>query len=245
MTYNSTFALSTVGCKGVFDRLLGTAPRQSWHLPFLTEFDATVNRFFITLLAEEVGQRSCSAEQATYEGDRVLLLLDRLFHLIEESAENHRLIISLAVSIGRWIALKGGEIKELDLIVSGIATYANESKTQQDLENLHDVSLRVLRAADDFIKADLDKRNPKRPWRLLCLNHCIIATRTGNGDLARSAYDRLIKFLPEEAEGFFRMGLEKIRAGQFTLQCRHVMDAYYQMYCSDDCARERSCIHLH
>lgn len=98
-----------------------------------------------------------------------------------------------------------------------------ESKAQRDLKNLYDVSLRALRAADEFIKADLDKTNPQRPWRLLCLNHCILATRTGSGGVAQSTYDKLIKSLPEEAGGFFRMGSEKVRAGQFSLQCRHVM----------------------
>ena len=104
---------------------------------------------------------------------------------------------------------------------------------QKDLQELYEISLRVLYAVDDFFKADLDKRNLQRPWRLLCLNHCIIATRTGQGELARRSYDLLVKHLPEEAESFFDLGMKRANAGQFSFHCKSVLEAYHKMYRSN------------
>ncbi len=233
-----TFVLNSAIYKNAFEEIFSSIPWKPHHLEFLVEAETTSQRFFRTLLAEETGQNSCSSEQATLEGEKVLLLLDRLYFLIDETAENHRLITWLAVSTGVWIAERKGEIRELDLIVSGIGAFANQSVHQHDLEELYEISLRILYAVDDFLKADLNKQNPQRPWRLLCLNHCIIATRTGNGDLARMSYDRLIEYLPEEAEAFFKMGMQKVSAGNYSLHCRSVLQAYYQMYSSDHPQKE-------
>ena len=60
-----------------------------------------------------------------------------------------------------------------------------------------------------------------------------IGVAAGNGELARLAYDRLIEYLPEEAETFFQMGMQKVTTGNFSLHCRDIMQAYYQMYCTD------------
>ena len=70
--------------------------------------------------------------------------------------------------------------------------FANQSSRREDLDSLYEISLHILYATDAYLKSDLHKQDRNRPWRLLCLNHCIIATRTGNADLARKAYDRLI-----------------------------------------------------
>lgn len=213
--------------------MLGRIAWQPHHLAFLADAETTSMGFFRTLVAEESGENSCSAEQATHQGEKILLLLDRLFTLMDDNAENHHLAALLAVSTGVWIAERKGQIKELEMIVSGISSFANQSVHQKDLEELYEVSLYILYAVDDCLKADLDKQNNQRPWRYLCLNHCIIATRTGNGELARLAYDWLIKYLPEEAEAFFTLGIRKVNAGQYSQHCQNVIHAYYKMYCSD------------
>ncbi len=118
--------------------------------------------------------------------------------------------------------------------MSGIASFANQSFAQQNLEELYEVSLRILYATDDYLKAGLNKYDNQRPWRYLCLNHCIIATRTGNGELARLAYNRLIKYLPEEAEAFFTLGMRKVNAGKYSPHCKSVIQEYFEMYCGDD-----------
>ena len=85
-------------------------------------------------------------------------------------------------------------------------------------------------ATDDRIKADHDKENMQRPWRLLCLNHAIIATRSGNRELVKSAFDRLIRYLPEDAEGFFARGIKEVRTGNYPFSIRNIVMAYHNRY---------------
>jgi hypothetical protein len=118
--------------------------------------------------------------------------------------------------------------------VQGIASFANRTLHQHELEELYEASLHILDAVEDFLKADLDRRTTQRPWRLLYLTHCIIAIRTGNGGLARLSYDWLIEYLPEKTEAFFNLGMQKVRDGQYSLHCRNTMQAYCYMYGSDN-----------
>jgi hypothetical protein len=53
------------------------------------------------------------------------------------------------------------------------------------------------------LKADLERSNPQRPWRLLNLNFAITAIRTGEAELMRFAFDTLNSHLPDEREGFY------------------------------------------
>lgn len=232
MTKLKTFVLHSTDFNSAFEKVLSNVSVKPIHLKFLVEAETTRIRFFRMLHTEETGHNKCTPEKATQEGEQILLLLDRLFYLLDETPKNHRLVLLLAVSTGVWIAQRKGEISELELIVTGIASFANHSIQQSELDELYEISLHILLAADDYLKVDLDKGNTERPWRFLCLNHCIIATRTGNGDLARMAYDRLIKYLPEEAEDFFKTGMQKVKDGQYTLNCRNIIQAYYQMYSS-------------
>jgi hypothetical protein len=234
MKHFKTFVLhSSISFKDAFDKMFNRITWKPQHMEFMANAETTSMNFFRTLLAEESGQGLCTAEQATYQGEKVLLLLDHLYVLMDYNAENHYLLTLVAISTGLWIAERKGEIKELKLIVSGIASFANQSFRKQELEEIYEISLLIMNAVDDYLKADLDKRNSRRPWRYLCLNHCIIATRTGNGNLARLSYDRLIKYLPEEAEAFFKMGMQKVNAGKYSLDCRNLIQGYYEMYSSD------------
>jgi hypothetical protein len=219
--------------KALFDRALDRVPKHPHDPPFLDEGGLSIHRLHNARLREEQGFGLCTADQASYLGECVLLLLDRLFHRVEETPDNHRLLIALALDTGLWIANRRGEIRELGLIVSGIATFANASRDARTLMNLHEASGRILEAADAFVKADTEKSDANRPWRLLCLNHCIIATRIGQPHLARMAYDRLIRHLPEEAPGFFRAGMQNLQSGHCPPQCADLVRAYFQMYCTD------------
>ncbi|MCG8427322.1 MAG: hypothetical protein MI754_08210, partial [Chromatiales bacterium] len=156
--------------KHAFERLFGFLALNSKHVRLMVEAETTTFRFLRTLIAEEAGRQVCTPDQASYEGEQILALLNRLFFLLEENLENHRLLINLAVSTGVWIADRQGEIKELELIVSGIATFANLTADRQELEELYEISLKIMHAADGFLKADIHKQSPRCPWRLLCLN---------------------------------------------------------------------------
>jgi len=227
-----SFVLYSSLYQEVFTQLLNSVAKDPRHLEFIGDAETITTRLFRTLLQEESGLPLCSPEQATYEGEQVLLLLERLSLMMKESTKNLQYTDRLMISTGVWIAKRQGVIKELGGIVNAIARFANQSNYQQEYEELYESSLYILYAVADALKADMDKRNLQRPWRLLCLNHCIIATYTGNGELAKLAYDRLIEYLPEEAEGFFNMGMQKLLNNSDSSHCRQVLQAYYQMFSS-------------
>ncbi len=233
MRHFKSFILHPSIYKDAFEEMFCRISWKPYHLDFISNAETASMCFFRTLLREESGQELCSAEQASHDGEKILLLLARMYTLMDDNPNNHHLVALLAVSTGAWIADRQGEIRELELIVSGIVSFANQSVKQQDLEELYEISLCIMLATDHFLKADLDKQNTQRPWRFLCLNHCIIATRTGNGELTRLAYDRLIKYLPEEAEVFFTLAMRKVNAGQYSPHCQNVIRDYYRMHCSE------------
>lgn len=166
----------------------------------------------------------------TREGGVMLDMLDKLFFTLSNNPENDHLIKRLAMSTGVWIAHNGGSLQEMGLLVNAVATFANQSSRQQDLEALYEASVYLLVGADEFIKADLDKRDTMRPWRLLNLNHGIIATRTNNVDVMKRAYAYLIKHLPEEAAGFFTLARQKVQGSQHPAHVRNLVEQYYRLY---------------
>lgn len=168
--------------------------------------------------------------ELTREASAALNLLDKLFFTLPSTPENDAFIKHLALSVGVWIARNGGELQELSLLVNAVATLANQSKQQHELESLYEASLYVLTATDTFIKADTDKRDTMRPWRLLNLNHCIIATRTNHPELIKKAYAQLIQALPEEAPRFFAMAQRKVQAAPHPAHIRHLVAQYQQLF---------------
>ena len=47
-----------------------------------------------------------------------------------------------------------------------------------------------------MIKANIDKSKPGRPWRILNLNHGIIANRAHNTDIMNSVFEQLLLLYP-------------------------------------------------
>ncbi len=221
--------------------LIAAVPREPRHLSFLVDAETTAAGFFQTLLREETGDTLCTPQRATELGQTVLQVLERLFFVISETSGKHQNINALALSVGLWIAKRQGEIREMGLVVNGLAMTANGARDRGELEALYEISLHIVHAADPFLKADVNKHQRHRPWRLLCLNHCIIATRTGDGELAKAAYDFLIAHLPEEAGEFFEMGMRKIAGGQYSAHCRKIMRAYYETH-ADSARRNPSAV---
>lgn len=164
------------------------------------------------------------------EAETALYLLERVGFYLPETAENEYLCQVLTLSVGRWMAIHNTPLREIGLIVNAIASFANQTKCLRELENLYENSLYILSATDDFIKADLNKSDKLRPWRLLNLNHCIIATRTNNPEIIKSAYAQLVKNLPEEAPEFFQMACERAQSRQHPPHIRHLVEQYRSMY---------------
>lgn len=226
----NTYILHPRAYENAFAEAFAKVKHPAKNAEFLTNATAKSENFLQNLHLELNGEQTITSHEATEKGQEILHILDKLFFLVTPSPANDRLIKMLAISTAMWIVKREGEIRDLDLIVNAIATFANQTKYLYHLEELYEISLFILTATDSHIKADHDKINTQRPWRLLCLNHAIIATRSGNRKLVKSAFDRLIKHLPNDAEAFFARGMKEIRTGNYPFSVRNIIIAYNDMY---------------
>ena len=89
---------------------------------------------------------------------------------------------------------------------------------------------RIIDAVSPLIREDLEKINPGRPWRVLLLNRCIVATRSHDADRMTEAFDFLVDHLPEDAPGFFAAGMQQMEALDYPAHVRRVMEKYHRRW---------------
>lgn len=145
-------------------------------------------------------------------------------------SEQQRPLALLAINIALWIAQHGGQIESLEPVANGIALIANSSHDPTDLGRLSGVISTVITAVSPVISQDLEKMNPGRPWRVLLLNHSIVATRSHDTDLMEAAFTLLISRLPEDATRFFSEGMEQMDALDYPAHVRAVMEKYHSQW---------------
>jgi len=130
----------------------------------------------------------------------------------------------------QWILRHGGQIETLDTLVDACAYIANHTSDQAELAELACLMSAAAQACSAGIKADLEKSNPGRPWRLLHLNLAISATRSNRLELMEKCFAQLLSALPEEASGFFREGMREMERRDYASEVRAVMQRYFDRY---------------
>ncbi len=101
----------------------------------------------------------------------------------------------------------------------------------QDKESLLSLSELIAEVVDHCsieLKKDLDDSEELRPWRLLHINRGIVATRTHDLEVMKQAFDEFLKYLPQEATGFFAEGMKEMDALDYPPHVRKVMEFYFQ-----------------
>ena len=139
-------------------------------------------------------------------------------------------LASLAINIALWIAHQGGQIETLEPVANALALIANSSREPAELRELNGVMTEIIAAVSSVISQDLEKMNPGRPWRVLLLNHSIIATRSYDTDLMEDAFSFLSSKLPEDATRFFSEGMEQMDALDYPPHVRAVMEKYHRQW---------------
>ena len=124
--------------------------------------------------------------------------LDRL-SLDDDKPAIHDLQLGLAY----WAMRHNVSIRAAEPIVNALAIRANMATTRQDTAALYAMMQGLLAHLSSALKADLERSNPERPWRLLNLNFAITAIRTGDAAMIRHAFDALNENLPDERTGFY------------------------------------------
>ena len=171
-------------------------------------------------------------EAVTEIADYLLELFDNLLAGAHSAGRRDLtpLLARLTVPVSTWVARNGGEIARLEPVVDGFAALANELSSAQSLIALSVAMGEVMDAVDDTLRADLDNSNPGRPWRVLNLNRCIVATRTHDPAVMEAAFARLEDNLPQDAPSFFREGMEQMHIVGYPEHVRAVMQRYHDRW---------------
>ena len=177
------------------------------------------------------GSDSGSAD-ITEIGDYALQLHEALSAAIRQRGlDGQQLpLASLAINIALWIARHGGQIETLEPVANALALVANSSREPAELRELCAVISNIIAAVSSVISQDLEKMNPGRPWRVLLLNHSIVATRSYDTELMEAAFTVLSSKLPEDATLFFSEGMEQMDALDYPPHVRRVMEKYHRQW---------------
>jgi hypothetical protein len=163
-------------------------------------------------------------------GEYALRLQEKLSGITEQSglAGQKQPLADLSVNLALWIAGHNGQIETLEPVVDALALAANTTQEPQQLEQLSGVIKRIIAAVSAPISQDLEKMNPGRPWRVLLLNHGIVATRSHNTQLMEEAFTLLASKLPEDATRFFSEGMQQMEALDYPPHVRETMEKYHR-----------------
>lgn len=162
-------------------------------------------------------------------GDYGLQLISGLEQWIDAANEDKNNIQISTLSLAVWIHDHKGILQQLENSVNALSQLANQANEPKALIKLHKYAEKITNSAHEMIKADFDKSEPGRPWRILNLNHGIIATRTHNIDIMNTVFEQLLQRLPDDAANFFADGMKQMELIGYPDHVRHVMEQFYKL----------------
>jgi hypothetical protein len=143
--------------------------------------------------------------------------------------EAQRIFTGLCIPVALWCARQHMSLTQLEPIVNALSRLANSTQDSQLLGEISDAVDVIMNAVSPRIKQDLDKSNPGRPWRILNLNHGIVATRSHDPKRMEAVFEQLLYRLPEDAPEFFQDGIQQMDRIGYPPHVRAVMEKYYQL----------------
>ena len=181
--------------------------------------------------SDRTGRRA-GDEDITELGEYGFRLQENLASLVDQAgpAELKDTMAALIVDLALWVAAHGGRLDSIEALVDALALIANRTTDPRELGRLNEVMGRIIDAVSPLIREDLEKINPGRPWRVLLLNRCIVATRSHDADRMTEAFDFLVDHLPEDAPGFFAAGMQQMEALDYPAHVRRVMEKYHRRW---------------
>jgi hypothetical protein len=161
-------------------------------------------------------------------GHYALDLLDRLSYQLRQLDihDESEKLACVFVSLSVWFARRSAILRNLDGAADGFANLINGTTEADKLAKMSKLIDEVLDSASDELKMDQDRSNPWRPWRVLCLNSGIAATRSLDTRLMRKTFEKMGRRLPYDMPGFFADGKRQMDAQDVPLEVRDVMTQY-------------------
>ncbi len=194
-------------------------------LAVVSDFLAVMSR-----LDDEYGtDRALPIEDAPDAVDEVLRALADLESWLIRFGQADQLphLEAVEIGIGYWAMRHELPIFTVEPIVNALAAKSNAADSKQETAAVYALMQGFISHFSPTLKADLERSNPQRPWRLLNLNFAITAIRTGDADLMRYAFDTLNSHLPEERDGFYAEANALACQPGFPLDTRGLIEAEF------------------
>ena len=166
---------------------------------------------------EDADEAADEALRASTELDAWLVRFDLATH----RSELHAVILG----IGIWAMRHELPLQTTEAIVNALATRSNEAQSKQETAAAYALMQGFIIHLAPALKADLERSNPERPWRMLNLNFAITAIRSGDAALMRYAFDTLNSHLPDERVGFYEEACTVASQPGFPLDTRALIEA--------------------
>lgn len=219
----------------VSPHLIGKALKQFLDILYRTESDqeSTANHQAMMIINKVIDDATCqplSRDKISDIGNHGLQLLDTLGEwadALDLPYQRHQ-IKAIMVMVALWIARHGGELNSIESVVNTLAEIANSTSEQDALAELSYMMGELIGAVSEQTKFDFDSTDHRHPWRVLNLNRGIIATRSHDTNLMELAFDELIRNFPEDAELFFKQGMQQMEELDYPAHVRAVMSRYFQ-----------------
>jgi hypothetical protein len=116
-------------------------------------------------------------------------------------------IARLAVAVALWAVRHEVPLTVAEPVANALAHLSNAARSKAELSAVFGVMQGVIGNVGPALRADLERSNPQRPWRLLHVNLAITAIRTEDDALMAHAFDALDAALPDERAGFYAEAL--------------------------------------
>lgn len=113
------------------------------------------------------------------------------------------------IGVALWAVRQRVAIEPLEPVVNALAHRANGARSRPELAAVFGLTQGVLEHEAPRLRADLERSNPQRPWRILHANLAITAIRTEDEAMMKHAFDALEAALPDEAAGFYAEALAR------------------------------------
>lgn len=147
----------------------------------------------------------------------------RSYKMINNAEAIQRECVPFAV----WMARHGVELTDLQPVVNALAEFANGLTRPDDLAQLYQQMGEIIEATSPSLS---EGRRPADTWRLLLLNHAIVATRSHKPQLIERAYDTLIEDLPDDVQDFLSEAMEQMDLLNYPSEIREIVAGYFQRF---------------
>lgn len=136
----------------------------------------------------------------------------------------------LAVDAAEWAARHGGAVRVLEPVVNAFAAQANALTAPAELACLSERMGRVIDAVDPALRGAGGPAGTFPPWRILLLNHAIVAARTQDPDRMERAFNLLGALLPQDCPSFFEEALRQAQKPVYGDAVREVVGRHHRRW---------------